>query len=143
MANLQSREGFIKLADKTILKLKIGVVDLREAGFSPFGGVNIIVKPIGGIATKNVPSQLKELVRGKPPMPSVEPQEGWELIKIEQQEEAIHEELAETTKGKFIVKIRAEVLMVARNVLYKTITDEPVYRAIWVYKVSWLPEQEE
>jgi len=36
-----SREevGLIRLADGSELKLRILVVDVREAGFSPFGGV--------------------------------------------------------------------------------------------------------
>ncbi|MCD6515078.1 MAG: hypothetical protein J7L07_09170 [Candidatus Odinarchaeota archaeon] len=112
---------------------------MRELGFSPFGGVNIVVKPMGGIATKEVPSKLKQQVKNRPLIPPIEPQDGWELVGIKQQEEATHEGLITTSKGKFIVKVRAEVLMVARNLLYKTITDEPIYRAMWIYKVSWIP----
>ena len=143
MEKLSSREGIIKLADETVLVLKIDVVDVREFGFSPFGGVNIIVKPIGGVATKEVPAELKQQVSDKPLMPSTTPEEGWELIEIKEQTEAVCERIVDTSKGKFIVRIRAEVLMVARNSLYKTITGEPNYHATWIYKVSWTPKQEE
>jgi hypothetical protein len=40
--------GRIKLSDGAVLKLKILIVDVRESGFSPFGGVNFDVKVIGG-----------------------------------------------------------------------------------------------
>jgi len=36
--------GWIKLSDGAVLKLKILIVDVRESGFSPFGGVNFDVK---------------------------------------------------------------------------------------------------
>jgi hypothetical protein len=40
--------GRIKVSDGTVLKFKILVVDVREAGFSPFDGVNFDVKVVGG-----------------------------------------------------------------------------------------------
>jgi hypothetical protein len=47
--------GFIEVSDGTTLKFKISIIDIKEAGFSPFGGINFDVKVIGGIATHKVP----------------------------------------------------------------------------------------
>lgn len=39
----------MKLIDETILKLKVTIIDVREAGFSPYGGINLLVRPIAGL----------------------------------------------------------------------------------------------
>jgi len=67
--------GRVKLSDGTIIKLKTLIVDVKEAGFSPFGGVNFDVKVIGGVATESVPDDVKELVKDKP-LASPEPPKG-------------------------------------------------------------------
>jgi hypothetical protein len=79
-----SREevGLIRLADGSELKLRILVVDVREAGFSPFGGVNFDVKVVGGVSTLSVPEELKKAVSGKPLMPLEPPPDGWGIVDI-------------------------------------------------------------
>ena len=47
--SLGSGTGIIRLADGAVLKLKIAIVDIKEVGFSPFGGVS----------TREVPENLK------------------------------------------------------------------------------------
>jgi hypothetical protein len=132
-----SSVGNIKLSDGTVLKLKILIVNVREAGFSPFGGVNFDVKAIGGIAVENTPEEVKKLVIDKPLAPSEPPREGWEIIEIVEQQPAEAQEIVQSSKGIFVVRVIAEVVMVARNTLYKSPFDEPIYWASWVYKVSW------
>ncbi len=74
--------GLIRLADGSELKLRILVVDVREAGFSPFGGVNFDVKVVGGVSTLSVPEELRKAVDGKPLMPQEPPPDGWEIVDI-------------------------------------------------------------
>jgi hypothetical protein len=136
-----SREevGLIRLADGSELKLRILVVDVREAGFSPFGGVNFDVKVVGGVSTHGVPEELRKAVDGKPLMPPEPPPDGWEIVDIVEQRPAVVEEVVATSQGKFIVRVVAEAVMVARNMKYRSTLGEPVYWVSWVYKISWKP----
>ncbi|WP_202962749.1 hypothetical protein [Geoglobus acetivorans] len=137
------KEGIIKLSDRSILKLSIMIIDAKEVGFSPFGGVNIAVKPIGGVAPLEVPETVKELVKDKPLASPELPQDGWELIDIIDHEPAIDEYEVYTSKGKFKVTVEAEPVMAARNINYKSGADEPIYWLNWVYKISWKPVKEQ
>ncbi len=49
------------------------------------------------------------------------------------------EEVVATSQGKFIVRVVAEAVMVARNMKYRSTLGEPVYWVPWVYKISWKP----
>lgn len=130
--------GRIKLSDGAVLKLRILIVDVREAGFSPFGGVNFDVKTVGGVSTLDVPDELKKAVADKPVAPP-EPPDGWEIVDIVEQEPAVAEVVVDSSKGRFRVKIVAEAVMVSRNMKYKTIHNEPPYWVSWVLKISWKP----
>jgi hypothetical protein len=135
--------GRIKLGDGTELELRIMILDIREAGFSPFGGVNFSVKAMGGIATKVVPEELRRAVADKPTAPQEQPQDGWELVDIVEQEPAIVKESINSSRGRFAVRVAAEATMVARNLNYRVVfgdASEPLYWATWVYKITWKPE---
>jgi hypothetical protein len=137
---MKCEDGMVKLSDGSTLKLKISIVDARETGFSPFGGVNIIVKVIGGISTKEVPEEVRKLVSDKPLHSSPDPpRDGWKIIDITKYTPAIAEELIETSKGPFLVTVKAEPVMASRNANYKTELNEPIYWLNWVYKISWKP----
>jgi hypothetical protein len=140
--NLESKKGRIKLADGTVLSLKIAIADARDAGFSPFGGVNIGVKPMGGIGVIEVPKELCDEVADKPLMPGAPPEEGWELVEIVEQEPAVEEQVVDTSKGKFLLRLEAEGVMAARNRKYKTLDGEPLYWLNWTWKVRWKPLKE-
>lgn len=131
--------GRIRLSDGAILKLKILIVDVRESGFSPFGGVNFDVKVVGGVAVESVPEEVKKLVANKPLIPSELPTEGWELLGIVEREPAEAWEVVKSSKGEFVVKVVAEAVMVARNTMYRTMHGEPLYSVSWVNKVMWSP----
>ena len=131
--------GWIRLSDGAVLKLKILIVDVRESGFSPFGGVNFDVKVVGGVAVESVPEEVKKLVENKPLAPSEPPKEGWELLGIVEQRPAEAWEVVKSSKGEFVVKVVAEAVMVARNTMYRTIHGEPLYSVSWVNKVMWSP----
>ena len=139
------KAGRIKLSDETELILKVIVLNIREVGFSPFGGVNFNVSAIGGIATKYVPEKLRNAVAEKPIVPpgSSPPKDGWEYVDIVEQEPASVEEQISSSQGTFTVMVVAEATMVARNLKYRVVVgnvSEPLYWATWVYKVTWKPE---
>jgi len=131
--------GRVKLSDGTIIKLKTLIVDVKEAGFSPFGGVSFDVKVIGGVATESVPNDVKELVKDKPLAPLEPPKDGWEILDITEQQPAEVVENTSTSLGIFSIKVVSEVVMASRNVMYRTPTNEPLYWVSWVNKVSWRP----
>ena len=131
--------GSIRLADGTILRLKIMIVDIKEGGFSPFGNISFNVKAVGGISTVRVPEEIRKLVIDKPIAPPEPPRDGWEIIDIVEQDEAEVEEVVDSSRGKFKVRVAAEAIMVARNINYKTVDNEPLYQVSWVWKVSWKP----
>jgi len=133
--------GFITVSDGTILKFKVSIVDIREIEgmFSPFGGVVFDVKAVGGVSVYKVPEELKKAVADKRIAPPEPPQDGWEILEIKEQKPAVVEEIVDSSKGKFLVRVVGEAVMVARNMNYKTTHDEPVYWVSWVYKISWRP----
>lgn len=131
--------GFIKLSDGTELKLRMLIIDVKELGFSPFGGINFDVKTVGGVATANVPEELKKIMINKPLTPPELPQDGWGIIDIVEQKPAVAEEVVDTSKGKYKVMVVMDAVMVSRNMNYRTIHNEPVYWVSWVTKISWKP----
>jgi len=131
--------GRVKLSDGTIIKLKTLIVDVKEAGFSPFGGVSFDVKVIGGVATESVPDHVKELVKDKPLAPPEPPKEYWEILDIIEQQPAEVVENTSTSLGTFSIKVVSEVVMASRNIMYRTPTNEPLYWVSWINKVSWKP----
>ena len=133
--------GRIKLSDGAVLKLKILVVDVRESGFSPFGGVNFDAKIIGGIAVESVPEEVKKLVADRPRIPPEPLRDGWEVVDIVEQQPAEAWEVVQSSRGEFVVMVAAEAVMASRNTLYRSPLNEPVYWVSWVYKVSWKPKK--
>jgi len=131
--------GFIKLSDGTVLKLRILIVDVKEAGFSPFGGINFDVKTVGGVSTYNVPEELKKAVVDKPLAPPEPPRDGWEIIDIVEQKPAVAEEVVDASKGRYRVRVVAEAVMASRNMKYRSRHGEPIYWVSWVLKISWKP----
>jgi len=133
----------VELADGAALLLKVMVVHVKEAGFSPYGGVNFDVKAVADITVASLPDELKEKVRDRPvyyPWQEL-PRDGWELVDIKGQEPAVIETTVNASRGIFSVRVVAEVVMVARNLSYRTPAGEPVYAASWTYKVSWRPAE--
>jgi hypothetical protein len=133
----------VELSDGAVLLLKVMVVHVKEAGFSPYGGVSFDVKAVADVTVGSLPDGLKEKVRDRPiyyPWQEL-PRDGWEVVDIKGQEPAVIETTVNTSRGIFSVRVVAEVVMVARNLNYRSLTGEPVYAASWVYKISWRPAE--
>ena len=69
------------------------------------------------------------------------PKDEWEIVDIKEQESAMEEVIIDSSKGKVLVQVVAEVTMVARNLNYKSALGEPIYWVGWVWKISWKPVQ--
>ena len=134
--------GDIKLSDGALLRLKILIVDVKEIGFSPFGGVNFYANVTGGVYVESIPDSLRELVKDKPLFPGLElARDGWELLDIVEQKPAEALEVVQSSRGEFVVRVVAEAVMVARNTRYRSPANEPIYWVHWIYKVSWKPRK--
>lgn len=132
-------DGLVRLSDGTVLKLRVFIVDIKEAGFSPYGGVNFDVSIVGGVSTQNVPEELKKAVASKPLAPPQLPTDGWEIVDIVEFRPAVVEENFKSSKGEFMIRVVAEPVMVSRNMNYRSIHNEPIYSVSWVAKISWRP----
>lgn len=131
-------KGSLTLSDDTVITFVTYVLNVKETGFSPFGGVNFVVESITGITVEKITDELREKIKDKTVLNGV-PQDGWEIIDIKEQTPAIVELEADSSKGKFKVKVETEVVMTSRNLNYRTVTNEPLYFISWVNKVSWRP----
>jgi len=131
-------DGSVELVDGSVLKVAVNIIDAREGGFSVFGGVNILVKHAGGIAVTKVGTKAFETIKGKPLFPASEqPTDGWEIIDIIKFTPASSEFKVETTKGTFVVTLKAIPSMAAVNLNYRNELNEPAYFVNWTPIVSW------
>lgn len=131
-------DGSVELADGSVLKVAVSILDAREGGFSIFGGVNILVKHTGGIAVTKVGPKACEVIKDKPIFRSGEqPTDGWQIVGIIKYTPASSETKIETTKGPFTVTLKAIPSMVAINLNYKNELNEPAYFVNWSPIVSW------
>lgn len=133
-----SKPGIVVPADGSKLILRVVIVGIKSVGFSPFGGINFIVKTAGGVVTSYVPDELKNSVKDKPLSPPDKlPEDGWELIDIQNQEPAVEEAEVEVEGKKYKIKVLAEASMISRNMNYKTDIGEPIYWVHWAVKIQW------
>lgn len=122
--------GNIKRPDGAHLRLRILIVDVKEIGFSLFGGVNFYANVTGGVYVSQTASESSS----KPLFPGLElARDGWELLDIVEQKPAEALEVVQSSRGEFVVRVVAEAVMAARNTHYRSPTNEPVYWAHWIY----------
>ena len=99
--------GNIKLSDGAHLRLRILIVDVKEIGFSPFGGVNFYANVTGGVYVESIPDSLKS--SSKPLFPGLKlARDGWELLDIVEQMPAEALEVVQSSRGEFEVRVVAE-----------------------------------
>lgn len=131
-------DGSVELVDGSILKVAVSIIEAREGGFSVFGGVNIVVKHAGGIAITKVGTRASEMVKDKPLFHAGEqPTDGWQTVDIVKFTPATSENKVETTKGTFMVTLKAIPSMAAVNLNYRNELNEPAYVVNWSPIVSW------
>ncbi len=133
-----SVDGSVELVDGSVMKVAVSIIDAREGGFSVFGGVNILVKHAGGIAITKIGAKASEMVKDKPLLQTGEqPTYGWQIVDIVKFTLASSDTKVETTKGSFVVTLKAIPSMAAVNLNYKNELNEPAYVVNWSPIVSW------
>ncbi len=133
-----------KLEDGTTVVMKVILDSIKEAGFSPFGGVFLSIN----ITTKISflpPEELKEKVKDKPMHYSDHqlPTDGWEVVDVTWQRPAVIETTVNTSRGVFSFKVVTEATMAARNMNYRLPSGDPLYHIMWVYKYYWKPAKKD
>jgi len=130
--------GNIKLSDGAHLRLRILIVDVKEIGFSPFGGVNFYANVTGGVYVEFIPDRLRELVKAAIPKPRA----------CQRRLGVARHRRTKARRGagdcsELAGRIRGEGCSrrVARNTHYRSPTNEPIYWVHWLYKVSWKPKK--
>lgn len=139
---VSSKPGIIELGDGSKLILRIVVVGVKYAGFSPFGGVNFMVKTAGGVASLHIPDELMAMVKDKPLYAGGElPRDGWELVDIERSEPSMEEVEVEAMGRRYRVTVMGEASMASRNLSYRSDAGEPLYWVSWGVRVRWKAQQ--
>jgi len=130
----------VKLADGTMVLVKITVVKVEEVGFSPYGGVMFNVLSTGQI-TYEWPDELKEKVKDKPFYYAWQalPRDGWELVDIEWQEPSVIETTVNSSRGTFTVRYTSWAQMAARNLNYRMPPGGPLYAVQVASETTWRP----
>ena len=133
-----SKLGYAKLSDDSIVILRVAVVDVRpHDGFSPFG-VDFEVNATTGVSAYPSKEAMKK-VKDKPIIePGTPLREGWERLDIVEKKSAYEEvEFTDETLGTYLIRVEVEPIMVSVNTTVRTVKNEPVYTVKWVPKVTW------
>jgi len=133
-----SKLGYAKLSDNSVIILRVAVVDVRpREETSPFG-VDFEVNATTGVSA--YPS--KEAMKKVKDKPIIEPgrtlSEGWERLDIVEKKSAYEEvEFTGETLGAYLIRVEVEPIMASMNITVRTVKNEPVYTVKWVPKVAW------
>ena len=133
-----SRLGYVKVNDGSIIILRVAVVDVRvREEASPFGA-EFDINATGGIAVYPSESALDE-VKDKPVLePGRTVSEGWTRVDIVEKAPAYEEVIYSDERiGRYLIKVEIEPIMVSKNTLFKTIQGLPLYVVRWVPKITW------
>jgi len=138
-----SRLGYVKVNDGSIIILRVAVVDVRvREEASPFG-VEFDVNATGGISVYPSKKALDE-VKDKPVVePGKIPSEGWVRVDIVEREPAYEEVIYNDDRaGRYLIRVEIEPIMVSKNTRFKTLQGLPLYFVRWVPKITWSEIQE-
>ncbi len=139
-----SRLGYVKVNDDSIIILRVAIVDVRvREEASPFG-VEFDVNATGGVAVYPSEAALKE-VKDKPTIePGKTVNEGWAQVDIVEKTPAYEEAVYyKENRGKYLIRVEIEPIMVSKNTLYKTPQGTPLYVVRWVPKITWNEVEDE
>ena len=133
-----SRLGYVKVSDDSIIILRTAVVDVRmREEASPFGA-EFDVNATGGTSVYPSKEALEE-VKDKPVVePGKIPSEGWVRVDIVEREPAYEEVIYDNGKvGGYLIRVEIEPIMVSKNTRFKTLQGLPLYFVRWVPKINW------
>ena len=135
---INSRLGYTKLSDGSIVILRVAVVDVRVRGSSSPFGIDFEVNATTGLSVYPSKDAVEE-VKDKPILePGKTINKGWVRVDIVEKKPA-YEEVRFTDEGvgTYVVRVEIEPIMASRNVMVKTIRNEPLYVIRWVPKITW------
>jgi len=138
-----SRLGYVKVSDDSVIILRVAVVDVRvREEASPFG-VEFDVNATGGISVYPSKKALDE-VKDEPVVePGKIPSEGWVRVDIVEREPAYEEVIYNDDRaGRYLIRVEIEPIMVSKNTRFKTLQGLPLYFVRWVPKITWSEIQE-
>ena len=131
-----SKRGFVKVEDGSVIVLRAAIIDAIPRGNSPFG-LEFDVNYAVGISVHPSENASRE-VNDKPLIPpGVLPNDGWNLVKVVEKELAYEEAIYVNDKSEYTLRVEIEPLMVSKNSSYKTLEGSPLYAVRWVPKISW------
>ncbi len=130
--------GHGKLADGTVIVLRVAIVDVRPIRVgSPFG-VEFEVSFTTGISAYPSQKVLEDFKDKQVLMPRENLPDSWQQLGIVDKKSAVEEvEFNDEKLGKYIIRVEIEPLMGAVNTEKKSIKGEPIYAVRWAPKISW------
>jgi len=130
--------GHGKLADGTVIVLRVAIVDVRPIRVgSPFG-VEFEVSFTTGISAYPSQKVLEDFKDKQVLMPRENLPDSWQQLGIVDKKSAVEEvEFNDEKLGKYIIRVEIEPLMAAVNTEKKSIKGEPIYAVRWAPKISW------
>ena len=133
-----SKLGYVKVSDGSLIVLRVAVVDVRVREEASPLVVEFDVNVTTGISVYPSEGALDE-VRDRPVVePGKTPNEGWVRVDIVEREPAYEEVVySDGRVGRYLVRVEVEPLMVSKNAQFKTVQGSPLYFVRWVPKVSW------
>jgi len=140
----ESKRGYVELSDKSIIIMRVAVVDAKplRAYFSSSEEIKFEVIPITGISVIPSEEAISE-VKDKPVVESGAQNKGrWESLDIIKKQPAFEEVeyilgKKEKYNEKYIIKAEMEASEVSKNIEYRTAGGEPIYNVISVVKIAW------
>jgi len=130
--------GHGKLADGTVIVLRVAIVDVRPIRVgSPFG-VEFEVSFTTGISAYPSQKVLEDFKDKQVLMLGENLPDSWQQLGIVDKKSAVEEvEFNDEKLGKYIIRVEIEPLMAAVNTEKKSIKGEPIYAVRWAPKISW------
>lgn len=130
--------GHGKLADGTVIVLRVAIVDVRPIRVgSPFG-VEFEVSFTTGISAYPSQKVLEDFKDKQVLMLGENLPDSWQQLGIVDKKSAVEEvEFNDEKLGKYIIRVEIEPLMGAVNTEKKSIKGEPIYAVRWAPKISW------
>lgn len=136
----ESKRGYIELSDKSIIVMRVAIVDAKplRAYLSSSEEIKFEVIPVTGISVVPSEEAINEL-KDKPVIESGAQNKGkWESLDIIKKQPAYEEvEYILGEKEKYIIRAEMEASTVSKNIDYRTAGGEPIYNVISVVKITW------
>jgi len=134
----RSKIGYTKLADDTIILIRVAIFDIKEGELKPTGpdfriGYNV---SISAEATQSLKNKVKEKPFPPPDGSHIKNLEIWEIIDIIEHDIAREEGIYKAKDNRiYRIIVEIEPTIVARTLEYKDPLGNPIYYVRWSPKI--------